>query len=214
MGWRVERWRAIEGLEHCFGGRGDDPAAPVTTLRQVHGSTVLPAGAALPGTDGDGLCTAEPGTLVGVRTADCVPLHLVAPRRRVAAAIHCGWRGSAAGIVPRAVETVAARYGAAAGELEAALGPSIGGCCYEVGEEVRSAFVERAGDAAAAVGFSRRGDRLFLDLRDFLAAELATLGVRTVERVGPCTACHPDLLYSFRRERGAGRQLSWIGWSG
>jgi YfiH family protein len=162
---------------------------------------------------GDGLVTERSGVLVGIWTADCVPLHLVAPRARVAAALHCGWRGSAAGILPTAFDLLERRWGVRPNEVEAALGPAIGGCCYEVGEEIRGAFVARAGARLGEGGFAERGHRLFLDLRTFLEGELRGFGVVRVERVGPCTACRPDLLHSYRKQgRAAGRQLNWIGW--
>lgn len=214
MAWQVERWRAIEGLEQSFGGRREDGPEGVTTLRQVHGRAVFVArDVASPETSGDGLVADRPGCRVGVWTADCVPVLLVAAGVRVAAAVHCGWRGSAAGILEEAIEVLERRFTVRASDLEAALGPSIGECCYEVGPEVREAFVTRAGSRLGQIGFTHRPGTLRLDLRGFLAAELADLGVRHVERVGPCTSCRNDLLHSYRREPQAkGRQLSWIGW--
>ena len=214
MAWSVARWSAIPGLEHAFGGRDDAAPEGVTTLRQVHGSDVFDVAHVRPESNGDGLVATRGGERVGVWTADCVPVHLVAPRPRVAAALHCGWRGSARGIVPSALELLERRYGVSRGDVEAALGPAVGGCCYEVGEEVRTAFESRVGSGLATSGFEERGGRLYLDLRRFLAAELLAAGVTVVERVGPCTACHTDVLHSYRRQRGSGRQLSWIGWLG
>lgn len=213
MSWRVARWSELEGLVQAFGDRLEAPPASVRTLRQVHGRTVRVAEEAAPGATGDGLASAQPGLLLGVWTADCVPLHLLAPGARVVAAVHCGWRGSAAGAVPESLNLLERRWGVSARELEAALGPAIGGCCYEVGEEVREAFVARAGGHLGAAGFAARGGKLFLDLRDFLEEELGALGVRRVERIGPCTACRSDVLHSHRKRKdAAGRQLSWIGW--
>jgi hypothetical protein len=114
--------------------------------------------------------------------------------------------------MPAALELFERRYGVSSSEVEAALGPAIGGCCYEVGGEVREVFRSRAGRPLGDVGFTTRRGRLFLDLRTFLAAEIAGLGVAHVDTVGPCTACHTDLLFSYRKEGNTGRQLSWIGW--
>jgi polyphenol oxidase len=105
------------------------------------------------------------------------------------------------------------RWNVRAATLEAALGPSIGGCCYTVGEEVRARFLARAGEKLGQEGFRERDGGLFLDLRTFLGAEFASLGVARIHTVGPCTACRTDVLYSFRRGSGGGRQLSWIGWT-
>jgi len=214
MAWSVAAWSEIHGLEHGFGGRRELPARPATTLRQVHGRDVHLADDIASGeTPGDGLVVERPNTIAGVWTADCVPVHLVAPVERVAAVLHCGWRGTAAGIIPAAVSLLEDRWNVRAATLEAALGPSIGGCCYSVGEEVRGRFLERAGEELGRAGFREQGGVLFLDLRTFLAAEFAGLGVRRVHTVGPCTGCRTDVLYSFRRGSGRGRQLSWIGWT-
>ena len=214
MAWQVERWRAIEGFEHGFGDRLEIPPGGVATLRQVHGREVFRVEAIVTQeTTGDGLVVDRPGSRAGVWTADCVPVHFVAPRARVAAAVHCGWRGSAAGIIPEALDLLGRDFAVPANEVEAALGPSIGGCCYEVGLEVREAFLGRAGARLGAAGFEERGGKLRLDLRSFLTAELMDLGVGYVERIGPCTSCRTDLLHSYRRQpQTKGRQLSWVGW--
>jgi YfiH family protein len=212
MIWRG--WPHIEGLEQGFGDRTATPPSAVVTLQQVHGRLVHYLDEVPEGGEGDGLITNRAATLVGVWTADCVPIHLVIPRRRIAAALHCGWRGSAAGVIPAALERIERRWGVRAREIEAALGPAIDDCCYEVGSEVRSAFVTRAGSELGSVGFRTRERRLYLNLRDFLVAELEALGVVHVLRLGPCTGCRTDLLYSFRKEGKTGRQLSWIGWKG
>ncbi|SRR6266542_1754850 len=214
MSWRVPRWRHVDGLEQGFGGRIASPPRAVATLRQVHGPLVYHLDEVPEGNEGDGLITDRPAILVGVWTADCVPVHLLVPKNRIAAALHCGWRGSAAGVIPAAVECIARRWGVRAREIEAALGPAIDDCCYEVGEEVRRALVARAGSELGSVGFRTRERRLYLNLRDFLVAELEALGVVHVLRLGPCTSCRTDLLYSFRKEGKTGRQLSWIGWQG
>ncbi|MGH7898777.1 MAG: peptidoglycan editing factor PgeF [Candidatus Binatia bacterium] len=215
MAWSVDAWRRLEGLEHGFGDRWATSPPDVRTLRQVHGRRVLGidalGDASEPRLEGDGIATDRPGTSVGVWTADCVPVLLVAPAARVAAAIHCGWRGTAAGIVAAALEFLR-RWNVTPGDIEAALGPSIGGCCYEVGEEVRDAFVARAGNELGGIGFATRDGRLHLDLRSALSEEMRELGVRRSERVGPCTSCTPDRLHSYRRSPNTGRQLSYIGW--
>jgi hypothetical protein len=212
MSWSVSRWQRVGGLEQRFGDRIEALPRAVATLRQVHGRRIHHLDDASDGSEGDGLVTDRPATLVGVWTADCVPVHLVAPGARIAAALHCGWRGSAAGMIPAALELLERRWNVRSGEIEAALGPAIDDCCYEVGDEVRSAFVARAGLRLGSVGFQARGHRLYLGLRSFLAAELQAFGVAHVERLGPCTGCRTDLLYSYRKEGKTGRQLSWIGW--
>ncbi len=171
-------------------------------MRQVHGATVLAAEEGLCG-EGDAIVTTEPGLALMVVTADCVPI-LVAAGDRVAA-IHAGWRGLVAGVIPATLEKFAAPE-----RLTAWIGPAIGACCYEVGEDVAGAVVARSSDAVLSTG--RRG-RPHLDLA--LAAEiaLARCGVGEIRRLALCTACHPGTLESYRREgaaAGRNRSLIWL----
>ena len=161
--------------------------------RQVHGPVVHRARAA--GEPGDGVWSDTPGEPLLVLSADCLPVALARAngRRPGLAALHVGWRGLLAGIV---------RAGAGAlggGRLAAAVGPGIGPCCYEVGEDVAAPFRERFGSGIVTNGR--------LDL--WSAAELAlrAVGARDVHRTDLCTACNPDLFFSHRRDGGrTGRQ--------
>lgn len=178
-------------------------------LKQVHGTTVHTApwdGSP----DGDAGVATAPGLLVGVETADCLPVLLVDPARRVAAAVHAGWRGTAAGILGRTVAALVGE-GSRVGDLVAALGPGIGACCYEVGDELREAF----GDGGAAFFRPGHGPRPHLDVRGANAAQLLAAGVGPgrIHHVDDCTFCRADLYHSFRREgKGAGRMISYVGW--
>ena len=216
-------WRDIPGLRHgfldraeCAGTLGDALAAagaplPLHLPRQVHGVRVLAASAA-ERPEADGLVTATPGRLVGVVTADCVPVLLVARRQRVAAAVHAGWRGAAGGVLEAAIREMVAR-GVDPSHVEAAIGPAVGGCCYEVGPEVRDAFVARTGDATAAAWSGPSGGKYHVDLRRAVSLLLDAAGVGATTVLGPCTTCTPAYC-SYRRDgSGAGRQLSFVGWS-
>jgi YfiH family protein len=141
----------------------------------------------------DGHIVKAPGqTPALVFVADCVPVALSGPGG--VAMLHCGWRGLAAGIVAKGV--------AAIGATDAAIGPSIGPCCYEVGDEVLDAF-DRLGEGIAA-------DRM-LDLPEVAHRLLAEAGVERVETSGLCTSCEPDLFFSHRRDRGrTGRQAGLV----
>jgi purine-nucleoside/S-methyl-5'-thioadenosine phosphorylase / adenosine deaminase len=144
--------------------------------------------------DADGHATDRTGLAPLVFVADCLPVALAGERG--VAMIHCGWRGMAAGIVARGVEEVGARA--------AAVGPSIGPCCYEVGDEVRDAFAD--------LGESVTNGRM-LDLREVVRRLLAAAGVEKLEISELCTRCHPELFFSHRRDRGrTGRQagLVWM----
>ena len=215
-------WRDVPGLRHgfldrgeCARGLGEAVAAvgvplPLDLPRQVHGIRVLAASDDRP--EADGLVTATAGRVVGVVTADCVPVLLVARDARVAAAVHAGWRGAAGGVVEAAVREMAAR-GAEPARLEAAIGPAVGGCCYEVGGDVRDAFVARTGDVTADAWTGPAGRKYRVDLRRAVSLLLAAAGVRATTVLGPCTACTPAYC-SYRRDGGgAGRQLSFVGWS-
>jgi hypothetical protein len=178
-------------------------------LKQVHGAVVVKA--PWEGTPEADAATADaPGLLLGIQTADCLPLLLVDPGRRVVAAAHAGWRGTVAGVAGRTVAAMV-ELGCAPSALLAALGPAIGQCCYEVGEEVQHAF------GPEGVSWFRPGSRgrPHLDLRQANVRQLVVAGVspQAIHHVDECTACHPDLYHSFRREGpGGGRMLSYIGW--
>jgi purine-nucleoside/S-methyl-5'-thioadenosine phosphorylase / adenosine deaminase len=169
-----------------------------TMAFQVHGTRITearPTGVVTPGTDYeqcDGLWTDEPGQGLMLVTADCLPVALARTDGSRLVVLHAGWRGLLAGIA----ETGAA---AADGETVAAIGPGIGPCCYEVGEEVAGPFRARFGDDVAPDGH--------LDLPLAAARALEFSGVKRVDRVGGCTACDPETYFSHRRDRGVtGRQ--------
>ena len=179
-------------------------------LKQVHGARVVEAPWAV-APEADAAVAAEPGWLLGIQTADCLPVLLVDPERRLVAAAHSGWRGTAAGVAARAVEALVAR-GSSAVDLLAGVGPGIGPCCYEVGDEVREAF-----GASGAPDF-RPGPngRSRLDLRAANVRQLLAAGLRpeSVQHVDECTRCRADRYHSYRRDgKGAGRMISFVGFA-
>jgi purine-nucleoside/S-methyl-5'-thioadenosine phosphorylase / adenosine deaminase len=173
---------------------GMDPGR-IVSGRQVHGAELAFHDAADGGTpEADGHVITRPGPVALVYTADCLPV-AVAGAGGVAM-LHCGWRGLAAGIVGRGVEAVSA--------TQAAIGPGIGPCCYEVGDEVLAAF-SGLGEGVAA--------GRMLDLTEVARRLLRDAGVEAVESAGLCTHCEEELFFSNRRDGGPGRQagLAWIG---
>ena len=189
----------------------------LTRLRQVHGAAVHVAGPrepALGPPEADIALAETPDRSVAVQVADCAPL-LVADRDgRVVAAAHAGWRGTAADVAGTTVRSMAgvSRHEPAA--FNAAIGPCIGPCCYEVGEELIEAF-RAAGwnNADCDRWFLRRDGRLFLDVGAANADQLTRAGIPAsqvyVSRL--CTACHPDWFYSYRRDgAGTGRLAGFI----
>jgi polyphenol oxidase len=185
------------------------PIGCVHFLTQVHGVAIVEApweGAPV----ADAAVVKEPGEFVAVKTADCVPILLVDQAAHVAAAVHAGWRGTAGGIVQRAVDAMVAR-GAEPDRIVAALGPAVGACCYEVGDELRGHF----GPDAASFFSAGTAKRPHLDLRGLNQRQLEMSGLRRehVEHIARCTACDPARLPSYRREGPAcGRILSCVGW--
>ena len=215
----------------------------VLAARQTHGARVLapddpervaadweesPWPAIL--ADADALVSAAPVVLT-IRTADCVPILLVAPAHHAVAAVHAGWKGMLAGVVERALAMLGARHGARPTEVLAAIGPAIGACCYEFGAEHAESLAATLGRAVLerawrprprATASPSRGaddaaptDRGHLDLRLVARIALESGGVpaAAITTIGPCTADHPEELHSYRRDgANAGRQLSYIGW--
>ncbi len=179
-------------------------------LKQVHGTTVVSARwEGRP--EADAATADQPGLILGIETADCLPVLLVDPVRRRVAAAHAGWRGTAAGVTRAAVSALVAG-GSRPSDLVAALGPGIGPCCYEVGPELVAAF------GPGGEAFFRDGPRgrPHLDVRAANVAQLRAAGVpeAQVHHVDDCTYCRADLYHSYRREgRGAGRMISYIGWA-
>ena len=179
------------------------PAAPAW-LTQVHGSAVAGPDDP-PGCRADARYADRPAVVCAVLTADCLPLLLCSADGREVAAVHCGWRGLAGGIVGAAV----ARFSAAPAALRAWLGPAIGPAAFEVGDEVRACFVQADPDAAACFVATRPGHWL-ADLAALTRRALAGAGVRQVYGSGACTATDAARFYSYRRDGVTGRMASLI----
>jgi YfiH family protein len=187
---------ALGWVRHEFGTRQSEPlTGRVATLRQTHSDIVWTVrdGEGCLG-DGDALVTDEPGLLLAIRTADCVPILLADLERRVVAAVHAGWRGTVAGILARTVGEMQSKYGTKPIDVVAAIGPSIGPCCFEVGPEVPLPVVGRKADLWAA---NRE--------------QLERVGVGRIWVAERCTMCEPESFYSFRRGKDTGRMVSAIG---
>ena len=202
--YRVPQWDVHDWLAHGFGTRLSDIPALIgrlATVKQIHSADCVVAGGRI-GVLGqaDALVENTPGTAIAVKTADCIPILLVDPKLRVVAAVHAGWRGTAARIAENALATMRGRFGTDPAGVEAAIGPGIGECCYEVGPEV-------------AEQFGRTG-RVRLDLASISRTQLEAAGLDPgrIYVSGLCTMCNADEFHSFRRDREeAGRMYSFIG---
>ena len=184
-------------------------SAPVAFLRQVHGARVARAqGGGLAG-QADVLVTERPGLPLAVFTADCLPILLYDPVNRRLAAVHSGWRGTVKAVARAAVDALAAA-GGTPGAFLAAIGPSIGPCCYEVDrpvvEPLSRAFPDRWAGWARAAGPGKWMLDLWRANEDQLRA--AGIGEDRIDNPRLCTACRPDLFFSYRRGRGEGRLVA------
>jgi hypothetical protein len=188
--------------------------AMVVRLRQVHGHTVLDADSRKNGAiEADAAVSRNPARVLTVQTADCVPILLADERSGAVAVAHAGWRGTAAGVCREAAQRLISVAGSEPAALAAALGPSIGPCCYEVGPELIDRFSETGWATRVGDWFERRAGRLYFDLpranRDQLIG--SGLPASSVHVSGLCTSCHRDWFPSYRRDgAGAGRLAGFI----
>jgi polyphenol oxidase len=191
----------LKWFNHGFGTRADSiPQENMASLKQIHSGIVLLGEHIGCAGEGDALVTAREGVSVSVRTADCYPLLLADDRNRAVAAVHAGWRGTAARIAIRTLEEMHRLYGTEPADVFAAIGPGIGKCCYEVGTEVaRQLGIEQAG----------RIDLAAINRRQLLDAGVAE---HRIDVLGGCTKCDAHLFHSYRRDQlAAGRMVSYIG---
>jgi YfiH family protein len=187
----------------------------ITIMKQVHGGHIVEVTdpSLKEAGEADGMVTDEKGIFLGVLTADCVPILFSVRGRNVAAVAHAGWRGTLAGIAGKMVRHLRDRYNVDAGSVEAALGPSIGACCYEIGADVSGPLIGKWGSAAAKSLQSKDGKK-FLDLRELNRLLLQDAGVPSEQifQVGSCTSCAREDFFSYRRDqKETGRQISFIG---
>ena len=218
-----------------------DPSTPLVTVRQIHSNRVVrarvPRSAQESPLKADGLFTDEPGLLIAVLTADCIPVLVADRKRHVVAAFHAGWRGTLKRIVETGVGRMRLEFGSRPEDLVAAIGPGIGACCYAVGEEVCSQFESQFDYAHTlfrevfssdpvrikypmlflnqrAPGHSAPHSSLHLDLVEANRRQLRAAGVDAdaIKVVGGCTCCQADLFFSHRASGGnTGRLMAVIG---
>ncbi len=257
---RPRRWREVDGLalnlsftreeirrrvllnrKRFLQAIGAD-AMNLVTIEQIHSDVLHRISSATPATPrpakGDALLTNVPGVLLAVQTADCVPILLADGKRRAVAAIHSGWRGTLLRIAAKTLGRMRMEFGTSPQDVIAAIGPSIGRCCYEVGSEVAAAFHSQFPNAREwfdgpfetlaggendpnwlpwltrkPPGHAPPPPRVHLDLGAANRAILAEAGVPLTQifQSGLCTSCRGDLFFSYRRERVTGRLMAVIG---
>jgi purine-nucleoside/S-methyl-5'-thioadenosine phosphorylase / adenosine deaminase len=204
-------------------------------MKQIHSDLIHPFPTALSQPcKGDASITNQPRLLLGAQTADCVPIFLADPKKRVVAAVHAGWKGTLARIVQKTVGRMQFEFGCRPADVLAAIGPSIGPCCYEVGADFVAKFSAQFSDAHEYFDEARTGDEpnplqwlnmyppghqpppknVHLDLRKANRSQLLCAGLRGTNIFSSdlCTGCRTDLFFSYRKEGPqSGRMLSVIG---
>lgn len=217
-----------------------NPETAIITLKQIHSNVVVRTGAADHESEprrADGQMTAEPGLLLGIMTADCIPVLVADLRRRAVAAFHAGWRGTVRRIVECGIGRMRLEFGSRPEDLRAAIGPGIGACCYAVGEEVRAAFESQFAYARElfsevydpdpvrlkypmlflnqrAPGHAAPLLSLHLNLAEANRRQLLDAGLKPgqIQCVGGCTGCQTGRFFSYRAEHGrTGRMMAVIG---
>jgi polyphenol oxidase len=231
---QANRGLLVEAVTGCT-------ATPLITVRQFHSNLLVHAIAADAARErphkADGLICAEPGLLLGVQTADCIPVLVADRKRRAVGAFHAGWRGTVKRIVETGVGRMRLEFGSRPADLIAAIGPGIGPCCYAVGEEVLSEFESQFAYARElfrevydsdpvrqrypmlfmnqrAPGHGPPGSQLHVDLIEANRRQLLACGVpaKSIQIVGGCTQCNPQLFFSHRGAQGrTGRMLAVVG---
>jgi YfiH family protein len=211
---------------------------PLITLRQIHSDLIhYVTEVSEAGLTGDGLITQTPDLLLAILTADCLPVILVDSKRKAVGVFHAGWRGTVKRIVEKGVGEMRRWFGTRPGDLRAAIGPGVHGCCYSVGPEVRTQFesqfeygsklfreVEESDPVrekypllfltARAPGHSELPKKIYLDLVEANRRQLLAVGVaaKNISASPLCTSCRTDLLFSHRAEKGAtGRMMAAAG---
>jgi polyphenol oxidase len=238
----VERNRAaflkeIGAVKHNRAGFKRNSFWPLITVRQIHSDIIHCVDSPKEQLVGDGLISSRPGLLIAIQTADCLPVILVDTKRKAVGVFHAGWRGTLKRIVEKGAGEMFRCFGSRPRDLKAAIGPGIQGCCYEVGEEVRTKFESQFSYVstlfrelkdsdpvrekypllfltARAPGHSELPKKIFLDLVEANRQQLMAAGVlkKNIESSPLCTNCHPELLFSYRAERGkTGRMMAVVG---
>jgi polyphenol oxidase len=232
----VERNRTVFVTKFGFTKSGQ--LWPLVTLRQIHSDLIhhvnKPPEEQLAG---DGLLTETPGMLLGIGTADCLPIIVVDVKKKAVGIFHAGWRGTVKRIVEKGIGEMGRYFGTVPGDVKAAIGPGIHGCCYEVGTEVRDQFASQFAYAAELFRESKDSDpirkkypllflsarppghsdlpkKIFLDLVEANRRQMIDAGVpaENIAASPLCTSCRTDLLFSHRKEKGiTGRMMAVVG---
>ena len=196
---------AVDWLSHGFGTRlSEGWPGEYLRIRQIHSANAVLVGSVAPREEGDAIVTSTPGNWIGIRTADCVPVLMADPRGQCVAAVHAGWRGTVANISGTTVRTLETNFGSSSQDLIAAIGPCIGLCCFEVGNEVSEQFRDL---------FPESLHLRHVDLAEANRRQLIAAGLRreNIDIASVCTMCESSVFHSYRRDREkSGRMVSAV----
>ncbi|MBI5043021.1 MAG: peptidoglycan editing factor PgeF [Nitrospirae bacterium] len=188
----------------------------VATINQTHSDAVFIHNEECRASEADegfdAHITNNSGIAIGVVTADCVPILIVDKAKRVVAAVHAGWRGTAKRIVQKTVEKMSDYFGSKSEDLTAGIGPAIGQCCYEVDEKVIEPM-KKEFDYLNKFSIQKKENKWHIDLQLINREQLIETGVKqeNINIVSLCTSCHSDLFYSYRKDgAGTGRMIAVV----
>ncbi len=187
----------------------------LVTVKQVHRKDIILIDS-IPRSEmtADGMMTDRKGILLGVKTADCVPVLLARKDGMVVSALHCGWRSTSLGIIETCIDKFERFYGTSPENLVVAVGLGIRQCCFEVGSDLVSDFTNKGYDLEKLLVEAKKPEKKMFDLHGLIRKILLEAGVSddNIEEIGLCTCCNPELFHSYRRDgEKAGRMLSLIG---
>lgn len=208
----------VEGNRSLLAGALGIEAGRLVTVSQVHGSDILVIDepnedfAHFHGIESDAIITNQPNVMIGVCVADCAPILLLDPVTKVIAAVHAGWKGTAAGLAAKAVAGMKSLFGCDPADIQAAIGPCIDQCCYEVDIPVKQAFSQSGiswDECAQPAGSDKWRFSLPAANRELLLK--AGLRESSIQDSGMCVCCQKELFFSYRRDNGdTGRQMGFI----
>ncbi|MBI5047812.1 MAG: peptidoglycan editing factor PgeF [Deltaproteobacteria bacterium] len=222
LNFDIREGDAVENVKHskAIAGRlfGFD-ASRLLTINQVHGSDIFTIDkpvkdiSGLSKTSADAIITNQCGIAIGVLTADCVPILLADPVKNVVGVVHAGWKGTAKGIIEKAIETMVKQFDSDKKAILAAIGPSIGQCCYKVDETVIKEFGVRSLEFKGNEFIEKKGTAWRVDLKKTNYAQLLKSGIlkQNISVEDICTSCRNDIFFSYRADgKITGRQLNFI----
>jgi len=200
-----------EGIDGKVPGRiSGYPETDIFSPLQRHTDTIINLDLSRDKTIADGVITSRKGVLLGISTADCVPILIYDPQKQVVGAVHAGWRGTSKGILKKALHSMSGAFGSMPANTLIALGPAIRWCCYDVGKDVLESVTDATGEGEYSI---TKNGKICLDLPSANMLQAIALGVpeENIWISKDCTYCCPERFFSYRFSKTGGRQGAFIG---